>query len=312
MARDLAAGGLADGAALFVATDGPTATGAILDHLTPAADADVALVVSVGDEAAAAADAAAFGTVGDLVHIVVGVESAPTRLMSSLEAHAAPTDTVDDPGDLGAVGQSVNRHLTDRIRDGHRPVVIVNSVTKLLRHNTAERVFYFMHLLLGIVDRRDGVALFTYDIAQHDTHELSTLAELADAVAATPGIDADVAADLHLPEPSRGDRVVNRLVAFSPALWILAVLTFGMTDIVTTYIGLSYGLAYEASPLAAAIFDDHRFGYIYIAKGAVFLLFFLIWRFIPTPYNVSVPLGLFLVGTAITIWNTHVILSGLL
>lgn len=312
MARDIADDPIADGSALFVATDGPTADGTELDQLLSAANGRVAIVASVGTEAGEAFADASFGSVSDVVGVAVGAEPvAKPVLTRPFEPTVNEPITLDDPGDLGEVGQAINRHLSDHAGKG-RPVVIVNSLTELLRVNTAEEVFYFLHLLIGIIESIGGVGLFVYDIAQHETHELATLSELGDGVVATASVAETDAVELTLPAPSLGDRVVNTLVAYTPALWLLAVLTFGITDIVTTYIGLSYGLAYEASPLAAMIFDDNRFGYIYVAKGAIFLLFFLIWRFVPRPYDVSVPLGLSLMGIAITIWNSYVILVGAL
>lgn len=311
MARDLVTDTLADGSTLFVATDGPVTSGAGLERLVSAANADVAVVVSVGAEAVEAASSARMGTVRSVAEVTVGADPEhPSRLSSSLSPVQGATTAIDDPTELGEVGQAVNRFLSDEVTDGDRALVIVNSVSTLLRSNTTEHVFYFMHLLIGLIQSRGGVGLFTYDIAKHETVELATLAELVDGVAVEPGLDEDGSFDLSLPEPVLGERVVNSLVAYTPVLWILAVLTFGMTDIITTYIGLATGVAYEASPLAAAIFGDHRFGFIYVAKAAVFVLFFLIWRFVPTPYNVSIPLGLLILGVMITAWNTYVIFVG--
>lgn len=300
----------AAGQTLLVATDGSVADGTALDGLVANAEADAAIVVGVGESALAAVEEAGFGTVSTVATVAVGATGDASTVTDALSDRPGPTDAIADRADLGAVGQAINRQVSDLDGDA-RPVIIVNSLSELLRANTAEDVFYFMHLLEGLIEARDGRGLYLYDRGEHDTHELATLAELADGVVAAPGVDADDI-DLSLPEPALGDRAVNRLVAYTPALWLLAVLTFGMTDIVTTYIGLSYGLAYEASPLAAMIFDDHRFGYIYIAKAAVFVLFYLVWRFVPRPYNVSVPLGLSIIGIVITAWNSYVILVGLL
>lgn len=313
MGRDLRGDAIAGGTSLFVAADGPVATGADLDRLVASVDADVAIVVSVGEAATRAFADAAFGTVTGVAGVAVGARPPPgSRLRAALQAHDGATTTVADPTDLGAVGEAVNRHLIDRVGADDRAVVIVNSTTALLAHNPVKRVFYFMHLLIGLVRSRGGVSLFAHDRAQHDTHALATLGELVDGAAAAPGAAGDDGAALALPEPARGDIVLNTLVAYTPALWVLAILTFGMTDIITTYIGIATGLAYEVSPLAAEVFEDHRFGYIYVAKAAVFLLFFLVWRFSPAPYNVSVPLGLFILGVVVTAWNSAVILTGTL
>lgn len=313
MARDLTEASIADGSILFVATDGSIATAEGIDRLVAATRANVAIVASIGAGAIEAANEASFGTASGVAHVHVGEHTEPpSRLTDALDPHQPVIDRIEDRADLGAVGQAINRHLSDHgVRSG-RPVVIVNSLTEILRNNTTEHVFYFMHLLIGLVRSHGGVCLFIYDRQKHETHELATLAELVDGVAVEPGLEEANGFDLAMPQPSVGDRAVNSLVAYSPVLWILAVLTFGMTDIVTTYIGLASGVAYEASPLAALIFEDNRFGYIYVAKGAVFVLFYLIWRFVPTPYNVSVPLGLTILGTSITLWNSYVIATGFL
>lgn len=311
MARDITEESFADGATLFVAADGPIATADDLDALAAAVSADVAIVVSVGPEAEAAFTEASLGTIPEVIGIGVSDEGRRSdRLAAPFRAHERVAVSLDDPSDLGEVGQAINRAVSDHVNHNQRPVIIINSISAILRHNTAEHVFYFLHLLDGLIERTNGIGLYLHDIAHHETHEFSTLGELVDDVTAVPGLETG-SVDLTIPLPSYGDRVVNVLVAHSPLLWVLAVLTFGMTDIVTTFIGLSQGMAHEASPLASAIFGDHGFGFIYVIKAAVFLLFYFLWRFIPTPYNVSIPLGLFIVGSLITAWNLVVITSGI-
>lgn len=312
MPRDIAEEAITEGATLFVANDGPIATADQLDDLLAAVDADVAIVVSVGSEAAEAFTDAALGSVAEVIGIGVNEPSPRERLTAAFQAHDRVTVSLDDPSDLGEVGQAINRAVSDHVESGQRPVVVINSISALLRHNTAEHVFYFMHLLDGLLGRSDGIGLYIHDIKHHETHEFATLSELVEGAAAIPGLEDRHDLDLVLPSPGRGERAVNTLVAHSPLLWILAILTFGMTDIITTYLGITLEVAHEASPLAAAIFGEHRFGFIYVAKAAIFILFYLLWRFIPAPYNVSIPLGLFILGTAITVWNTFIITSSLL
>jgi hypothetical protein len=43
-------------------------------------------------------------------------------------------------------------------------------------------------------------------------------------------------------------------------------------------------------------------------KAVVFVGFFAVWKYVSWPYSVGVPLGLALLGVAVTIWNTGIIL----
>ena len=95
-------------------------------------------------------------------------------------------------------------------------------------------------------------------------------------------------------------------------LWLLAVLTFGVGDLVTTGYGLSVGLA-ESHPAFAMFNDIPVMGAIAVftgVKAVVILLFAGGWYSIRTrDYAQGIPFGLSLLGTAITMWNSYLILS---
>jgi hypothetical protein len=103
----------------------------------------------------------------------------------------------------------------------------------------------------------------------------------------------------------------NLGVETGPTLWIPAVLFYGFGDLVTTLVGLDLGVATEASPFASILVAQHGIGFIYVAKLSALGLFYLLWTVTPRPHRDGIPLGLCLVGVAVTVWNTWVLLAGL-
>lgn len=104
------------------------------------------------------------------------------------------------------------------------------------------------------------------------------------------------------------DATVRRLAAYQRRLWVLAVVSYGFGDLVTTLVGLAAGRGSEAGPLAAGLFG--RFGLlgIVLLKLASLAVFYLLWRVGPKPGRVAVPLALSAVGVTVTAWNVSVLL----
>lgn len=93
----------------------------------------------------------------------------------------------------------------------------------------------------------------------------------------------------------------------SSQIWLLAVLSFGVGDIVTTSIGLQTPGVFELNPVAAEFFAQSVVLSIAALKLAVLGAGFAAWKWIPRPHRVGVPLGLGVLGVLVTGWNLHVI-----
>jgi hypothetical protein len=95
-------------------------------------------------------------------------------------------------------------------------------------------------------------------------------------------------------------------------LWVVAVLLFGIGDLVTTSVGIRVSHVTETGTLQEPLL--RQFGMISVPglKLAVFAGFFACWRLIPSPHNLGVPLALTTVGAVVTVWNLLVILGPVL
>ncbi|MEF8877823.1 MAG: hypothetical protein V5A60_14000 [Haloarculaceae archaeon] len=105
------------------------------------------------------------------------------------------------------------------------------------------------------------------------------------------------------------DGPVEALAARTPGLWGLAVAFYGLGDLLTTVVGLVSGRAVEAAPVASVLVAQYGPAVVLPLKLASFLLFYLVWRAVPEPHSVGVPLGLALLGVLLTGWNTLVLLG---
>lgn len=90
--------------------------------------------------------------------------------------------------------------------------------------------------------------------------------------------------------------------------WLIAVLFYGLGDVVTTSIGLGTGGVSEANPIAALLFHQSPLTSMVLLKLAAFGICYGLWKRTPHPYSVGVPAGLAFFGVLITVWNTHVLL----
>ena len=91
-------------------------------------------------------------------------------------------------------------------------------------------------------------------------------------------------------------------------LWILTVAFFVFGDLVTTAVGVASGGIAEAGPIAAPII--HRYGFLSMIplKLVVMGLAFSLWKLVPSPARIGIPLGLATVGVLVTGWNLIVLL----
>lgn len=92
-------------------------------------------------------------------------------------------------------------------------------------------------------------------------------------------------------------------------LWLLAILTFGVGDLLTTAVGFHVGLM-EANPVYAGLETvAHPLLYALAGKTAFIMLALAAYRLVPKSVSVGIPIGLCAVGVGVTAWNTFLILS---
>nr|WP_255475239.1 DUF5658 family protein [Halapricum sp. CBA1109] len=89
---------------------------------------------------------------------------------------------------------------------------------------------------------------------------------------------------------------------------MLAVLAFGLGDLVTTAVGLTTPGVVEANPFVAAFLGHSVLGALVALKSVSLLIFFAVWWVVPAPHRTGIPLGLATVGIVVTGWNLHVVL----
>lgn len=90
-------------------------------------------------------------------------------------------------------------------------------------------------------------------------------------------------------------------------LWVFAIIFFGFGDTATTVIGLQSAYVVEVGPLIAPIIRKHGIPAIMVLKLATFGICYVIYRLVPSPHHVGVPLGLATLGVLVTGWNLIVL-----
>lgn len=93
-------------------------------------------------------------------------------------------------------------------------------------------------------------------------------------------------------------------------LWALAIGLFGFGDLVTTVYFIEFYGAVETHPVGAAVIDDAGYWALVPLKGLAFGLLYAIYRVVPRPHAIGVPIGLILLGAYLTAWNTIIHLTG--
>ena len=94
-----------------------------------------------------------------------------------------------------------------------------------------------------------------------------------------------------------------------PDLWILAVMFFGVGDLVTTAIGLQVTGVVELSPVLAQFSGRMVYVMMLCLKVVAFAGCYLLWRALPGPHAISAPLVLAVIGILVTLWNSVVLAS---
>lgn len=106
-------------------------------------------------------------------------------------AESVSVTTVDDPGDLTALGIKVNEFVEQWASEGNADddrqlLFCFESLTVLLQYAEIERAFRFLHVLVDRLRRRGVEAHFHLDPTTQDEQTLATLAPLFDDVVETP------------------------------------------------------------------------------------------------------------------------------
>jgi len=97
------------------------------------------------------------------------------------------------------------------------------------------------------------------------------------------------------------------LRANESTLWIAAVLSYGFGDFVTTTVGLSQQGIVEVGPVAGPVVDAYGTPGLVVLKSGTLAGSYAVWRLVPQPQRVGIPLGLVSVGLAVTLWNSVMI-----
>lgn len=89
--------------------------------------------------------------------------------------------------------------------------------------------------------------------------------------------------------------------------WGMALIYFGVLDVFLTMIAVGFGLADEANPFVAAAIDRYTLWILPVWKVVVLGIWYQVFRTVPRPYNVGVPIGLALLGFVTICWNIAVL-----
>lgn len=145
---------------------------------------NVVLVTLLGDPAERIATVTEHlgGDPGTTAVVTAGGSDVATAADGSLAA--ATIETVADPGDLPQLGLTISGTLADL--DDDRPTVFcLHSVTTLLQYVDLQRVYRFLHTLMGRLRSVDTVSHYHIDPAAHDEQTMATLRPLFDRVVET-------------------------------------------------------------------------------------------------------------------------------
>lgn len=107
------------------------------------------------------------------------------------------------------------------------------------------------------------------------------------------------------------DRPTAWVARHPTAVWVVALAFFGLGDLATSVVGLSFDLATEASPVVAALVAAFGLPALVVTKAAVLLICYGGWRLAPTPYGTAIPLCLAAIGVPVTVWNTYVLVMAM-
>ena len=94
------------------------------------------------------------------------------------------------------------------------------------------------------------------------------------------------------------------------SLWIVALLLFGVGDLVTTVYFIVEAGAVETHPIGGPAIDLLGFWALVPLKAIAVVICYGLYRLAPREYAVGVPIGLILLGGYLSAWNTIISLTG--
>jgi len=103
------------------------------------------------------------------------------------------------------------------------------------------------------------------------------------------------------------DSRVTQLAERQRTIWLVALVSYGAGDLLTTLVGLALGRGSEAGPAAATFLAVGGLAGIVVLKLVSLAVFYGVWRLAPEPGRVAIPLALATVGTVVTVWNGYVL-----
>jgi len=108
-----------------------------------------------------------------------------------------------------------------------------------------------------------------------------------------------------------GSNTVEALDAVEPpgGLWLLAIVFFGVGDLVTTILGLTVGSSTEANPIVAMFVERYGVAVLPLLKVVFLGCCYVGWKRLPIPYPIVIPAVLAVLGIVVTLWNASVLLT---
>ncbi|MCL9816836.1 hypothetical protein [Natronocalculus amylovorans] len=104
---------------------------------------------------------------------------------------------------------------------------------------------------------------------------------------------------------------IASLIPHERALWLCAIVFYGIGDTVTTMWGLSTGGVAEIGPIVGPLVDGYGTLGLFTAKIGSFVVFFGVWKLLWLPLRLAIPLALSVVGVGVTVWNLFAIVPAL-
>lgn len=106
-----------------------------------------------------------------------------------------------------------------------------------------------------------------------------------------------------------GKLSVEKLQKYEREVWVIAILIYGVGDLVTTFVGLRHPDIIEIGPIAQIVIS--RFNQLALLpfKVVVFAVFGSVWYLLPPSYRLGVPYGIATAGVLVVSWNIFVMVS---
>lgn len=142
----------------------------------PATAPVVVLADEVSDRGAATARR---GRQGVVIAVGETLRSAADTDPNGAEPPTPPA-TVSTPGDLAAVGRTVDEYLTAWSASGYRPVVCVDSLSGLLEYGSVQGAYRFLFVLRRQLETVDGDLHVHVNPRAHEEEIIRTFLAVAD------------------------------------------------------------------------------------------------------------------------------------